>query len=590
MVVAQWMKLVPCAPVEVNTIGTVYGPGGGDNWTQLATLPAVQMPSGSRPYVFMVHGKIGRVQCTSSPLGLRGMVQLCLGTTAGLKHPEFRVSHQIAWPTRDTSGIAFQFLVFVNATFADSLLGSAFNPAGSELCLYARTFRNGDAPTYAVSFRVVDVNWLWFDLSAIPSGRTSMDQVTTSTTLGAGTPVAFERVGSSFGADSQPWLSFANVWCQSNTYNQPAPQFQFGVTPDGTFGSFVRKIGNSLRWGMQRKGSVPGVHAEENQWQMGGFWVHEGTQQAAYAAHEVSSVTVRTDVRRYRHFAVRLDELLDVHYRQEVGPHPMGRPITDPSWVDFNLVKERPVPSPLILHPTEPIVMMHGVLRWPIATATLASYGARILEDTGSVQLGEASCFTQANNSLNEAIGSMGFGKRTFQTTSPAMQWKCAAVGDDTYAPPQTVLVWDFCFVAFHPITGQTGTTGPGAIPSPVLLVPSKQSVAVGDLDVPPFPPGGDPIERGRLEPNEIRGVTGYFRGWPIERATRVFTVKWGPLDEDDAQQVFEFLRDNPAWRYVPPRGAALPVLGLTRATLEPWGHRTFSITQDVAVLVWTGS
>jgi hypothetical protein len=40
----------------------------------------------------------------------------------------------------------------------------------------------------------------------------------------------------------------------------------------------------------------------------------------------------------------------------------------------------------------------------------------------------------------------------------------------------------------------------------------------------------------------------------------------------------------------VAPRSAALAVLGLNQPELQPSSHRTFAITQDVAVLVWTGA
>lgn len=598
----RYADLVMSPPAQlVQTMGAIFGPPLGDNWQQLAALPQASMPSGARPYVFIVQGTIGNVQLAGT-FPFRGVLQLCLGTTAGLKHENFRVGVSARVALDATQGVPFQFVVFVNSTFSDVLLGSTFNPAGSQLCLWARTFLNGDAQTYAVQFTVADVSWLWFDISTIPGASVSMDQqdfiASGGTALGTTVPTSFNKLGSSFGADGQTWLNFANVWCISQEFNQAipanAPRFHFGHTPDGTYPSFVKKIGSVDRWGMQHAQVSQVGFATRTQWQHGGFWVHQGAQQAGFSAYELPIVTNRTLLFRYRHFALRLDQLPDVRFRSDPGPNPMGVNGSvvsggQPAWQNHTLTLERPTPNPLILSPTLPIVMIHGVMRAP--APTVYSYGARVFEQAfdGMAQ-GATNCFPIAVAVRGEAVSSMAFTRRGFQTTSPVMQFKGAMIGGSSSLGVAAEVV-DFCMVTWHPIQDPSPKTTPGAVPAPLLLVPGKQSPDPGSLSPPPHAPSGDPLERGNLERNEIRGGTGYARGWPMgAKALRVLTVNWGPLSETDAAAVFTFLRDTPAWRYTPPRSPSLAVLSISRPELSPASHRTATITVDVAVLVWTGA
>ncbi len=580
---------------QVQTVGTVDGPPLGDNWTQLASLPEASMPSGARPYVFVVQGTIGGTSVLGTGMN-RGVFQVCLGTTAGTRLRNFRQNVSVQRVFDTTQGVPFQFLLFVNSTIADGVLGATFNPAGSQLCLWARTFLNGDPQTYAPQFTVADVTWLWFDISTIPGGSVMIDEqdvVGLGTTLGTTLPVAFNRLGASFGAGGQTWLNFVNFWCTSRETNQGisanAPRFQFAHTPDGTFGSRVVKIGKVDRWGMQGA-IVSDVGLQQRlHWQHGGFWVHQGAQQVGYSAYELPIVTLRTELQRYRHFAVRIDQLPDVRFRSDQGPNPMGGNGATPAWQDNVLLTERPVPSPLILSPTLPIVMMHGVMRHTQPPAY--SYGARIFEKAqDGILQGNTNCYPYANAARGEALSSMAFSRRHFQTTSPAMQFYSGMIGGSASASTPGD-VYDHCFVTWHPVQDPSATTGPGAIPSPTLLVPGKQSLDPGGLSAPPIAPNMDPLERGDLQENAIRGITGYSRAWPVgAKALRLLSVSWGPLNETDAQSVFAFLRDNPAWRYTPPRSAALAVLGMSRPELQATSHRTFTVTQDVAVLVWTGA
>ena len=111
-----------------------------------------------------------------------------------------------------------------------------------------------------------------------------------------------------------------------------------------------------------------------------------------------------------------------------------------------------------------------------------------------------------------------------------------------------------------------------------------------GALPEPPTQPNANHIEVGENVRPQIRGATGYRRSWPVgSRPLRKLPLSWGPLPEAEAAALFEFLRDNPIWRYAPPRSADHSVMSTSRPVMTPASHRSFTVSIDVAILVWTG-
>jgi hypothetical protein len=589
----RYAELHASPPLQtVQTVGTAAGPSGGDNWTQLASLPQNKM-AGTSEYAVLVTGKIGRVQLAGTGAS-KGMLQVCLGTTAGTRLPNFRVNipvDQAPLLSAPLSGLSFQFLLFVSTPFPDSVLGSSFNPAGSQLCLWARTYTNGDAQTYAVTFIVADVNWLWFDLTRIPSAHWAASDAVGTNPFPTSAPTSWQSMGSAFGAAGEQWLHFANVWYETLSYGALSPRFTFGISPDGNASSVTKKVGNSGRWGRNRTPFVAGS-TETAMTQIGCLWTHTNAGATTKYGYHVWEPAPATSVgKRWRHLAIRIDPLTDVHVRQQAGPDALAQTISVPTWPDNYLTIERPAAGTL----TEPIVIAHGVVAHnpPPLFAPQAGFAARVFEESApNPQLGDVGCFPQSDASRGEAASSIAFGRRMLQVLSPAMQWRVSFPGDDVFASASLQNVYDFGFVTFHPVRDPNNvTTGPGSALAPLLLVPGKQSPDPGSLSPPPIAPNGEVLERGNLERNKIQGATGYSRGWPLgARQLRVLTVTWGPLNEDDAAEVFDFLRNSPTWRYTPPKSAALAVLTMTRPVLMPVSHRTFTITVDVAVLVWTGA
>lgn len=589
----RYAELHASPPLQtVQTVGTAAGPSGGDNWTQLASLPENKM-AGTSQYAVIVTGKIGNIRLVGTGAS-KGMVQVCLGTTAGTRLADCRVAipvQQASVLNSPLLGLSFQFLVLISSAFPDPVLGSSFNPSGSQLCLFARTYTNGDAQTYAVQFDVADVNWLWFDLGEIPSGHWEASTMVGTNPFPTTVPTTWQQLGPTFGGAGQQWLHFSNVWYETLS-NALSPRFSFGISADGTSGSIVKKVGNSGRWGRNRTPLVAGSTETANV-QVGCFWTHTNAGATTKWGYNVWEPAPATSVgKRWRHLAIRIDPLTDVRVRQQAGPDLIAQSIAVPTWPDQFLTIERPAVGLL----TEPIVLAHGTVHHnpPPLFSPTAAYGCRIFEFSPNdpIPIGDLACFPQSDAWRGEAASSMAFGRRTFQTLSPAMQWRVSFPGDDVFASPVLQQVFDFAFVAFHPVRDpENVTTGPGSPLPPLLLVPGKQSPDPGSLSAPPHAPSGDPLERGNLERNEIRGGTGYARGWPMgAKALRVMTVNWGPLSETDAAALFTFLRDTPAWRYTPPRSPALAVLTISRPEMSPTSHRTFSITVDVAVLVWTGA
>ena len=151
---------------------TGMGSGANDGWQIVHVLPAPSMPSGARQYAIAVQGQFSNRQVNGTGI-LRGMFQVCLGRTDGTRYLHYRASHTIGLPLGVDDGIPFQFLVLVSSGLPDVGIGGSIDPAAGELCLWARSVWNGDPQTYQAGFDVEGLSWLWWDLTAIPSGHST---------------------------------------------------------------------------------------------------------------------------------------------------------------------------------------------------------------------------------------------------------------------------------------------------------------------------------------------------------------------------------------------------------------------------------
>lgn len=347
-------------------------------------------------------------------------------------------------------------------------------------------------------------------------------------------------------------------------------------------------LGNST-WGVNRKPATS-LLPEVPQVQQGAFWAWTNTSsvtQVGYDAWEDATTTAGAIMRRWRHLAVRIDQLPDVRHDTRMGPNAGGVRLID-NWEGTFLTVERPAPDPGVL--VEPIVMVHQVAK---VAGQVGAYGSRVTEIGGTFD-GEAITETLlplADAAKGEAVSSIALGRRIFQTLSPSMQWRAHLVGSDS-SPPTVQQVFDFQFVAFHPVREPRNvSTPPGPPLAPIILSPGKQGPSPESLPVPPTEPNANPPEAGENVRPQIRGATGYRRSWPIgSKPLRRLTVTWGPLPESEAGAMFEFLRDNPTWRYTPPRSAAQSAMNTSSPVMTPASHRSFTVSVDVVILVWTGA
>jgi len=580
--------------IRVTTIGTQPGPPGGDGWAMLASLPVDALPAGSGQYAVIVSGRIGDVLLTGGQ-PITGVMQVCLGTVGGTRHPRFRVSVPLAIPLGWRDGIPFQFMLLISSTIADTLFGSSIDPATTQLAVWGRVSTNGEPQTYYAEFTVADLSWLWFDLARIPSGHWQADEVDSDVVLGTNPPTNHTRIASAAaGGDGETWLHFANVWYEPRIHLAQAPYFRFGVTPDGTNDAFLTRVGNvdiaTAPAGLPAKVGRFGLNQfpaqsvlqEVPQCSHGGFWVHENTTattKPAYYGHGPTTI-----VHRYRWLGIRIDTLPDVRWRYEAGPLPAGVRITD-DWSSQYVTVERPAAGIL----TDPIVMVHQTGRFLGAQ----SYGTWVTEagNGKTLAFGDRDCFPRADQQRGEAVSAWTIGRRQFQVASPAMQWRTHLVG----SPGSTAALKETCdltLVQFHPVRDPENLTDPpGSLPPPIIVVPGKQAADAASLPAPPALPNANPQERGLESRGSIRGATGYRRTWPLgAKVLRMFSVTWGPLDLTLARQVFDFLRANPAWRYTPPRGAAIAVLSTSPPELAPADHRNATVSVEVVVLAFTGA
>ena len=582
----RYANLHKSAPsLRVQTVGQSYGPPGGDNWQQIAVLPASSMPSGSGQYAVIVSGKIGSHLLAGNG-ATRGVVQLCLGTTAGARFPHMRVSHPVTEPLDAWNGIPFQFLLLRSTAFPDPVQGSSFDPATSELCVYARTYLNGDPQTYYAEFTVADLTWLWFDLARIPSTYWTADRDTTPVAPSSGTPTTWTRLdAAAAGSLGQAWLHFGNVWYEPIGNLFPATRFQFCYTRDGTLANRVCQVGNSGRWGQNRYPAAINL-VEIPQIQQGCWWMHGYTNSVTKHGYTAQGASAYCLIKRWTHFGVRVDHLPDYQSSFDIGPGSAGVRV-DGAWRDTYRIQERPVPSPGLL--TEPIVMVHMV---PTFTGTAASYAAWVTEaGRPGLAFGDSECFPVADANRNEAVSAMSFGRRVFTPLSPAMQWRTHMVGSLTQSPAALQHFHDYYFLQFHPVSDPAASsTPPVPVPIPILVVPGRQSASAAALQPPPSAPNSATQERRQDDRPGIAGGTGYVRTWPLgAKLLREFGLSWGPMPLSQAQAVFDFLVANPAWRYTPPGAAAIAVLNSTAPTLDAdAGQLVAVVTVDVAVLAFT--
>ena len=115
---------------------------------------------------------------------------------------------------------------------------------------------------------------------------------------------------------------------------------------------------------------------------------------------------------------------------------------------------------------------------------------------------------------------------------------------------------------------------------STIKVAGSEAAFAAIDRDL--------PIAVGRLAYQA--GATGYALNSSLGASVlRELSLQWGPMPRAEGQAVFDFLRANQVWAYLPPTGALVAVGNLGNPELVAADHRNVTVAIDVALLTWTG-
>lgn len=576
---------------EVQGIGSQPGPSGGDNWQIVASLPADKMPAGARRYVIMAFFRVGNVRRFGSvPAGARGLIQVCLGLDTGLRAPNYRFQIPVGEILPEQEGVPgfFMMIQSVSPSISDPSFGPTFDAgAGTNFCLWARTYWNGDAPTYGVHFDVQDVTWLWWDTTNIPSTDQLCEVYNAPPPLALTPTLAGVYLHlNSPGLAGQRWLHFQSIEYEVDGATPQAPQFQFGYsTTAGTFSGWNAKVGSGDsdgRWGQRRTAVMatpekPVLHQ--------GCWWHmirpSGVFVPAVRGRDRGTPATATKVNRVRYFGVRLDNLLDVLVReeQEVANATCNLFSSFPPLFSAYVPMERTA-SGIIAWP---LSMTHAIVR----TNGRQAYDAGLMTDTQRI-LDFPVGFSQSDAAAQEGCSVMGFSQEGLGASTGDIQYRALFIGGPS-APQQSLSVRDVTILQFYPIRDPdvVAPQAPG-VGSPVALTPGREAANPASLQAPPRAPERAMPEDPSAESARIDGATGYSRTWPMFASVRrQWTLEWN-LNEADATTLYDWLRDNPAFRFTPHREAAVAAWQATPPEMIHMGGGAFRLSVRIVELIWT--
>lgn len=589
MTEARYANLFLDQPVQrVTTVGQQYGPPGGDNWTKLGSLSSDQMKSGQSEYVMSISGTIGNVLLVGSG-STRGLIQVCVGLASGLKFPHLSTFIDVNQVLSAEEGIPFNLLLFANSVEPDPVLGSFYDPSTQELCLWARSFTNGQAQTWYAEFDVCNVAWLWFDLTNIPAGESAMyssDYAVSSSPL---PPTNYDDRAPAAGNDGEEWLHFMAIRYRPGFHGGRAPAYHGFVMPDGsTWSSREVKLGFGGYSGMNRAQAVTGGNFIPTM-NHGGWWTHShtnSTTRAGFDFTELPSIAARSLLDNWKWFGVRIDTLPDVVQRVEQDDPGQGLPggvRSVDSWQETYLAVERPRPDPGIL--TNPIVMVQQEVHW---LNLVGAYGSVISEEQNSADVQSPRCVPQFRKMTLEGGVAQAYGRRQFMVGSPAMQYRIHAVGSSA-SPPGIQTLTSFRFLQFHPVRDPNNlTTPPAAILPAVTLSPGRQSPGPAALPVPPSAPESTSQSRQERDAAAIADAVGYRLSWPLgSRPVKILEVSWGPLSRADALAVLSFLQSSRFWRYTDERQVDHSAMTVSQPELTNIGNARATVSAVIALLTY---
>lgn len=552
-------------PHTVTGIGSQPGPVGGDGWQVVASLPTSALQS-SHKYAFLVTGKVMSVT-TSGATPVNGKLQVCLGDGSGLKHPDYCLEWPLSNRTQAREAIPFQFLVLFTPTISDALWGASW-PNTYALTLYARSFWNGDQPAYSASFQVAEVNIVWVDYQAIPTGDVAAEQFTTVTNLGTTQWNNLFLTAVPPGNAGEKWMHFCQVTYAPSSCD---PQFQFGSAGAGGFASFAAKIGTNGRWGMSPTGTAV-LHQGAFFWQ-----VQPAATFSVGVRGYVSSPTGSTSVRRFRVLSLRLDNLTDVITDGQAQVDSLATSLATGLDVAYWPVE---VASANLV--SQPCLFLHGIPQPPTRTG----YGIVITTELGTTlhfNLGEPV------SSPTQRMGDMAFSTQALGPSMPDVQYRNHWLGLTAPGLPFSYPVRDVFMVAGYFVANPDRVaTVPARAAGELAVVPGAEGPLLASaVDLPTVQDAENGEDSG-LDLHEIRGATGYSRRWPtFVQPRRAWSLRWS-LGDAAARAMQDFLVANLTFRFQPTRESSkVVVMQTTRPTLEQQHGRTFVVSTEVIELLF---
>jgi hypothetical protein len=563
-------------PVTVQGLGLQPGPIGGDAWAVVATLPRSKLQN-NRHYAFVVTGHVHTAVVAGSP-PVRGMVQVCLGDSGGLKHPEYRMQFAIGDDPHTGVDVArpFQFLVLFSSDAGFPITDPLWGPNWSnvaDLVVWARCFANGDAANYSPTVQVSNITFLWWDLDAIPVAARVAEEYyparppggapVLNAAAGSG-PTNFYQTAQSIGVAGQKWLHFYNLWFTPRGNGAGPARFVHGYTTDGTFGTFVEVSGSSLRWGTDTRGTWVGAGGEEPTQQFGSFAVltrPSGAFALAFRGTDQHAVAGRqTQVYRWRVLSLRLELLPNFASLKVANGAPglivaanIGRVLQTP-YVPWE-------PGPQQTGVTQCTTLVHGIL---VPPSVLSRSHAWWIEDNlGSVMWVGDYCNVRT---VVEGVPVLGFAAQGLgQGGLDMVQYRFQFLRIDGEGGLVAHAVQDFEAVQFWFLQDPSiDVVPPAPLANPVVLVPSREGVALAaQVDLPIQPDWAIPEDAVR-DSGEIKGETGYSRSWPqFSIGRRIWRLGWNVLRPSQFATLDAFFRANRTFRWVPPGDAGNAALGL---------------------------
>lgn len=567
------------AAKRVTSIGAQHGPGGGDGWQQVSTL-GTGLLQASRHYSFLVRGKIGNVQrfgVLPAAGAVQGTLQVCLGDSSGLRHPEFLVEMSVQEVIDADAGEPFAFLVQLTAATADALWGSSWANT-ADLALFARVYWNGDAPTYGASFDVSEVVWIWSDLDAVPGTDSAVTQTTTPVTLGPG--VSWTNVyqrPSTVGSAGQQWLHFAVVQVDF-AGGVGSPRFQFGYCTGGSFAGYVGRVGVSGPVLEPAGISVAELHAapaasRRRRKTMLAWWV-DTNPGATYlpCVRSINGDGLQT-CRRFDVLSLRLDDLDLVDYAESANEIGMIDYVANSAGALY-VPQEAPAPS--------------GTVKpWVLVGATSRAHKTVIWLDSNPFGVLETEAVATHRNAgdrhqcVNDCTHDSGPPAQVVQYRHRVMQ----ALG------PGALDLDELKTLVIYPVKDSNGTTtGPSTPGAATAIVPGKEGLDAGSLPSPPLQPDVQQRETNVDQRERLVGSTGYVRTWGVMVGTRtVYSLTWQPVSVADRDALIDFLRDSTAFQVTPLHGEAIAAVQVSSPSWSQVSAQTFSVQVDVAELIYTG-